>query len=33
MAAEARPGVRPVILVADDEPGIRDSFEALLKKE
>ncbi|MEK7338853.1 MAG: sigma-54 dependent transcriptional regulator, partial [candidate division NC10 bacterium] len=33
MAAEARTGVRPVILVADDEPGIRDSFEALLKKE
>ncbi|MGH7377848.1 MAG: sigma-54-dependent transcriptional regulator, partial [Candidatus Methylomirabilales bacterium] len=33
MTAEARAGVRPVILVADDEPGIRDSFEALLKKE
>ena len=33
MAAEARTGVRPVILVADDEPGIRDSFEAFLKKE
>ncbi|MGH9894208.1 MAG: response regulator, partial [bacterium] len=33
MAAEARTAVRPVILVADDEPGIRDSFESLLKKE
>jgi DNA-binding NtrC family response regulator len=33
MATEARTGVRPLILVADDEPGIRDSFEALLKKE
>jgi len=33
MPAETQTSVRPLILVADDEPGIRESFEALLEKE
>jgi DNA-binding NtrC family response regulator len=33
MPAETQTSVRPLILVADDEPGIRESFEAILEKD
>ncbi|MBI4608903.1 MAG: response regulator, partial [Candidatus Rokubacteria bacterium] len=30
---EAARGVRPVILVVDDDPGLRESFRAILEDE